>query len=1458
MLSRATASLLLISLLAVFGRAVDPASAQVLIKDFQADMTHLSPAVGRLRAGIYGPEDHAATSAALRTMNARATALKAALPELKRAEALSAALTAASAKEEDFWAGERSGAAAQALAERLASIPEDFTALFQALSLQAEAALSSRLSQQGVPITASRQNMAERATALDAALKSGDPESVGRLLDGIFKDSRGYTAGALAEAVRAHGQAAAPKAWTGASKLEAKGLMAKDVPLTEAKAAGPLVGGIKLARIKEAALLGLDNWPAKDVIDPQLAAEGRERRLRESCAAAGQWLANVGGPRAQALLKDLAAAQGLPAGARDSKLAEFLPQTARLLDDSPTGAASAGLQALQKKDPAYFKARGLWAQYVAFNRDNLARFSDGTQFTFDELGLPADMVPADTVAKSSRLGQPGLKYLAKNGLSHFQTLDGRLTLDEMLVNNRSFFIENRSEGGKLLVATYDGKMNQLDAQTYEPAEGGRFVTSSESRPWPRTTGRFKNGRFAAERMDNEDGSAQVLVKTAPGLWELLNKSKNPAGWSLDPGLLVSPDDQARDSALAEIARHVAGKLYPGADSAYRADCITAFLKASFRHRPEGAVQAIFDSEGKVVINEFLSGAGSVRQTLAKFEPTGTGRPAYGKLTEGLSVYVRKAASTGDQSAPFTRLFQYLGTWGMERFSSRTESNSERWYWWIVGPSVQETPRVQRLYRQPDGTYGKGDLPVEKEIVTLYSGSGIVGATGRAVAIAGKGAADLAGSAFAYGLAASPGYYALVKATGGDAAYAAQDMLERGRVNFFNNAISTELGELYGGERYREGKDALDLDETRSIQNVGKEMSDMGHHTTGAVLQGGINVANNTAPMLLNLKGLQVIGQLGNTGRVISAGTGIVYSGVGGWQAGTAANQFGTALADYDEGNPLSKARYHASITDLTEQGLNLPMLLGGLKQVYARGKSPAGTRTPLLGETINAKEALWDPVVKLPSGLTGLSAQAAAPFAALDARIPGWIGSLPGGSWLARELDIELPQTRPAEPTARTLAEQAQKLVADKFSEAPESYRTELAAHKAPQAEVLGVLSEEGSSAVLLDAQLGGMEVAVKTYKPPIDFTHESQGKAKAWGHTIDYFHEELRMARAMQNALGDQGLAPKVFGEVDVGKGGDPSWAMERIRGKIPEQLTPTEIQTLITPETLRQAAEGVERLKEKGLGGGDSPQAMILTEPQLINGVPRHAGDVVFMDPGGLTTHRSIWQTPEDMAKTLAFNMARGRAYAQSYPDVPLEQLPLTPELKEQFRNEAKQLAAEALKPTVQAPAAKAPRTGASDPPQMKFTPDLVAKSQKNNDMGHGAIRHSEIPDQDLMARVAKAKGAPRAATRFSSGAELSAAQKRAWDITRRIAAGDQDIEGLVKKDHYQFESLLAGKMKITGFEFEMDEPVGYGYILDESAGMPAPIKTEGIRRVYAGFGRHSDGTLFIKTIYPKYGAN
>ncbi|MBI2070149.1 MAG: hypothetical protein HYT79_06060 [Elusimicrobia bacterium] len=168
------------------------------------------------------------------------------------------------------------------------------------------------------------------------------------------------------------------------------------------------------------------------------------------------------------------------------------------------------------------------------------------------------------------------------------------------------------------------------------------------------------------------------------------------------------------------------------------------------------------------------------------------------------------------------------------------------------------------------------------------------------------------------------------------------------------------------------------------------------------------------------------------------------------------------------------------------------------------------------------------------------------------------------------------------------------------------AYRKRLKENSIPRVELSGIIDAEGgSTAVLLRGKMGvggtPPEVAVKMF-----ITGDDAPLLK-----------ELPMAYAMEAAL-PKGMAPKIFGEVDAD--GNPAYAMEIVKGVLPVWMSLEQANRLITPETIRQASEGLLALRRAGIGGLDA-QFFVLTEPQTINGVARNAGDVVFIDAGGLT---------------------------------------------------------------------------------------------------------------------------------------------------------------------------------------------------------------------------------------------
>lgn len=447
-----------------------------------------------------------------------------------------------------------------------------------------------------------------------------------------------------------------------------------------------------------------------------------------------------------------------------------------------------------------------------------------------------------------------------------------------------------------------------------------------------------------------------------------------------------------------------------------------------------------------------------------------------------------------------------------------------------------------------------------------------------------------------------------------------------------------------------------------------------------------------------------------------------------------------------------KAREAAPLTAPARVELTAVAPLGALvvplsAPVLDAGALPVAPRAPVPSE----------PAVAAPSALPASVLPAAA--AAAEAFSPAQAVA-PAAPELKADSSVEQMTTAGAVRFDRAgPVAQAEAETSWRFNEAPESYRRELAARGAPKVELTRVLSREGSSGVLFEAKLGEKTVAVKTY---------GSRSSQDWQDTLGYFGNEVRMGREMSRVLGPVGMAPRSYGEVDIGAGGNPSWAMDVIKGADPDFLSAEDARRLITPETLRQAARGIDLLRKAGLGGGDSPQPMILLRDQEIHGVPRKAGDVVFMDAGGLTSNRRIWKSPEDQAAELAFIRLRADQLLASDPGITIAaaaQLANAERL--QLQERARKLARAALA------AAPVSKPASADPAFDDYLKDQTG-------FGLAGLKSQGVsPTQLRQLRAAYEKERPPPSTDFPDGPPLPPVSRDAAKPSGRlkIRAGGKD---------------------------------------------------------------------------------
>ena len=202
---------------------------------------------------------------------------------------------------------------------------------------------------------------------------------------------------------------------------------------------------------------------------------------------------------------------------------------------------------------------------------------------------------------------------------------------------------------------------------------------------------------------------------------------------------------------------------------------------------------------------------------------------------------------------------------------------------------------------------------------------------------------------------------------------------------------------------------------------------------------------------------------------------------------------------------------------------------------------------------------------------------------------------------------------------------------------APRAYRQRLLADQAPKVDINAVRANEGNDLVL-EGRIKGEDVVVETAKAPSSADIAAFGQERAWTKVVDRVQERVTKSKLLNSVLGPLGMAPEVYGEVDIGGNGNPSYAAQNVAGKTLGELTHAQAKRWITPETVRQAFEGKRRLAESGLEGKDAPEILVLTKDQTVSGVAKKAGDVVFVDSRG-RSDPARGQTPEQLAREMVF---------------------------------------------------------------------------------------------------------------------------------------------------------------------------------------------------------------------------
>ena len=697
------------------------------------------------------------------------------------------------------------------------------------------------------------------------------------------------------------------------------------------------------------------------------AAEGLDG-VEQRSEALGEWNTSVSrlmddsqeGRSEKAFVDKKAVLDAEYAGLKtDAERAKWIKEHGQEYDE-----AGKNLADFYLNNPEYLKARKTEADAQFFMRSHMADFKDGAEFTSDELGLqlpPGQKVVISRSPKGALDGARGISYTDDKGLSHFQSFDDQVRVNEVMdpsgekrvieqriskdgtvntaethPNGNLFRTEEHRPDGTVAMEVYgsDGKAvaskvrkpdgSQIEAvvlgnegikrTVFTDANGGKtfeLESLSGKDGYPRQSGRVVDGRMVMDKMELDPGT--VKARSGDYVFETKVNGRS-SGFEVDMDAIRSlPNSQRGEAAKA------AASVMAGGDATQAGPLKQFIAQINKQAGPNDQVNIVTgkDDKGNTVYQaNILTAEGRQKQVLGQWTKLSKEESAGLTSDVGLNISVRSAGKNEDiNKNQYLKLFRFSGDNVTDNYcgESRTTGN------WFTGYGAKQDNYIHRY-----DTDTKAEIKwLKTGTETLYSSPNILGQTGIAVGTMGKGAVQLTGSAMALAGAGTVGWADK---------NLQNEFMERAKSNFYGNDISRSLGKNFIGDYYNEGYDKLGVQEDHNIQNVGKEMAANGRPTLGAVLQGGVNFSNGVASSLVMapLGGpslSNIADKVGTVGTVASKTYSSYLAVKGAYTTGASGVEFVQAYRAFDENDPKSKERYYAAVTDLTSSALNSPRTL---------------------------------------------------------------------------------------------------------------------------------------------------------------------------------------------------------------------------------------------------------------------------------------------------------------------------------------------------------------------------------------------------------------------------------------------------------------------------------------------------------------------------------------------------